>query len=337
MGKVSFQGSLVHAIAGPAARSAAVSMALLLGACAQSGDTALNLGLGNDKPKTTDIATASAGARPEAELEKATAYWSDQHNKNPRDPKAAIAFARNLKALGRKSQALSVMQTSYMHAPDDREYLSEYGRLALEQGQVSTAGELLARADDPAKPDWRVVSARGTVLAKQGRYKDAITLYEKARGLAPDQASVVNNLAMAYTMDGQAQRGEELLRQAASMGSTDPRVQQNLTLVMGLQGKTDATPSTSAANPVTAPSTVPGQWDPQSAAKSGPALKVAATAPTKAAAKTAKTAWDQPLPIEQAQATANVQTAATNAADPDQLVRAAMAAEEAKAAGRQRR
>lgn len=337
MGKVSFQDSLVHTIAGPATRTAALSMALLLGACAQSGENNFNLGLANEKPQTTNIATASAGARPEAELEKATAYWADEHNKNPRDPKAAIAFARNLKALGRKSQALAVMQTSYMHAPDDRDYLSEYGRLALEQGQVSTAGELLARADDPAKPDWRIVSARGTVLAKQGRYKDAITLYEKARTLAPDQASVVNNLAMAYTMDGQAQRGEQLLRQATSMGSTDPRVQQNLSLVMGLQGKSDTAGTATAASPATAPSNAPGQWAPQTAAKSGPALKVATATPSQAANKAKKTAWDKPLPIEQGQAASNVKTASTSAADPDQLVRAAMAAEEAKAAGAQRR
>ena len=47
----------------------------------------------------------------------------------------------------------------------------------------------------------------------------------------------MNNLAMAYTMDGQAEKAEQLLRQADTAGSTDPRVKQNLALVLGLQGK----------------------------------------------------------------------------------------------------
>ena len=210
MGTVLDKTSMAHGVVRPAAAAAMVSIALLLGACAQSGDLGLGLGLDSDKPKTSDIATASAGARPEADLEKATAYWGEQHGKNPRDPKAAIAYARNLKALGRKTQALAVMQASYMYSPDDKEFLSEYGRLSLDMGQISTAGELLARADDPGKPDWKILSARGTVLAKQGRLKEAIELYEKARSLAPEQASLMNNLAMAYTMDGQAARGEHV-------------------------------------------------------------------------------------------------------------------------------
>ena len=293
---------------------ATASLALMLGACAQ--DNTLNLGLDTEKPKVADIATASAnaGERPEAELEKATAYWADQHSKNPRDPKAAIAYAKNLKALGRKSQALGVMQASYMFAPDDKEFLSEYGRLALEAGQVSTAGELLARADDPGKPDWKILSARGTVFAKQGRVKEAIDYFERARALAPQQASVLNNLAMAYTMDGQAAKGEELLRQAQSTGTADDRVKQNLALVMDLQSK--------------------------GAGKAGPAV---AQAPQGADATSApavgKGVWDKPLPIETASAPTKAKAGKSKAApaataakplDPDQVIQQAMAAEQAK-------
>ena len=63
---------------------------------------------------------------------------------------------------------------------------------------------MLEIAEDPMKPDWRIISARGTVLAKQGQYKDAIPFFERAQSLAPDQQSVLNNLALAYTMNGDA-------------------------------------------------------------------------------------------------------------------------------------
>lgn len=214
--------------------AAVLSATLLLGACAQMGDVGLGGVLANnDPPKAEPI----PGQRQMTELEKATDYWAKENAKDPRNPQSALNYARNLKALGRKSEALAVLQGTYLFASDNKEFLSEYGRLALEAGQVGTAGKILERADDPAKPDWRVISARGTVLAKQGDYKGAISFFERARELAPTQASVMNNLAMAYTMDGQAEKAEQYLRQATAAGSTDPRVRQNLALVLGLQGK----------------------------------------------------------------------------------------------------
>ena len=293
-------------------RIAALTAVLLLGGCAQLG----SLGLDAEPAQVSGIATSSAGPRSKAELEKATAYWGEQHTKSPRDTKTALSYARNLKALGRKPQALGVLQSTYLFGSDDREFLSEYGRLALDLGQVSTAGELLARADDPGKPDWRIISARGTVLAKQGNYKEAIVRYEQARELAPAQASVLNNLAMAYTMDGQAARGEELLRQAQASqgGDVDPRVQQNLALVMGLQGKGEGQPGAQAGLGASEPGAQP-QTAPFSAAQNE-ALPVV----TKASAKSSLRA----------------KPAANASTDPEQIIRAAMEAEQAKAAGASR-
>lgn len=307
MRKVIGEAALGRSVARSASKAAMISMTLILGACSQSGGE-LGLGLDNDKPKSVNIATASAATGSDAELEKATTYWGEQHAKSPRDPKAAIAYARNLKALGRKAHALSVLQSSYVHAPDDKDFLSEYGRLALDMGQVSTAEQLLIRAEDPGKPDWRLLSARGTVHAKQGRVQEAIEFFEKARNLAPDQASVMNNLAMAYTMDGQAARGEALLRQAAGSGSVDPRVQQNLALVMGLQNK-----AATAEKPATSSATVV-------------ASETAGGMPVKAAA------WDKPLPIETAAAPVKVSQKAPAPVDPDEIIRRAMAAEHTKSA-----
>src|SRR5690606_16301375 len=135
-----------------------------------------------------------------------------------------------------KHAALSVLQQASLYHGNDRELASEYGRLALEFGQVGLAEKLLAIADDPLRPDWRVISAKGTVLAKRGDYKGAIPYYERALQLAPDQSSVLNNLAMALAADGQPDRAERLLRRALEDRSADPKVRQNLVVVLGLQG-----------------------------------------------------------------------------------------------------
>jgi Flp pilus assembly protein TadD len=49
----------------------------------------------------------------------------------------------------------------------------------------------------------------------------------------------MSNLALAYAMDGQAQKAEPLLRQATVGDAGEPRVRQNLALILRLQGKTD--------------------------------------------------------------------------------------------------
>lgn len=216
-----------------AGRTAVVAATVSLGACASVGEGGLSALLASKEPETT----VAARTTPESELEKATAYWGKEAAKNPKDKKATINYARNLKALGRKQEALNVLQSNYMFHGENKDYLSEYGRLALEAGQVNTAAQLLEQADDPINPDWRVLSARGTAMAKQGQYKEAIPFYERARELAPGQSSILNNLAMAYTMDGQAEKAEDYLRQASQMGAVDPRVKQNLAMVLSLQGK----------------------------------------------------------------------------------------------------
>lgn len=208
-----------------------------------------DLALSSSTPEP--VATANAEPQtPRSDLQKATEYWAKEFAKKPTDLDAALAYAKNLKALGQKGDALSVLQQASTYHGADRRLASEYGRLALELDQISVADKLLAAADDPATPDWRVISARGTVLAKQGKYSEAIPFYERARTLADGKPSVLNNLALAYAMNGDAAKAEELLRTAASGQDADPKTRQNLALVLGLQGKYDeATQVASAAMP----------------------------------------------------------------------------------------
>lgn len=214
---------------------AATMAALLLGACANGpkiGDSFLMAEAKNEEK-------ADPNKQPQSELEKALEYWGKEHAKSPRDVKAAVSYAKNLKAAGQKDQALVVLQNVSIFNGGNRELASEYGRLALDAGQAGLAQKLLEVADDPAKPDWKIVSARGTALAKQGQFKQAIPLYERALLLSPNQPSVVSNLAMAHAANGEAPRAEALLRTVAETPNSDPKVRQNLALVLGLQGKYD--------------------------------------------------------------------------------------------------
>ena len=148
---------------------AVLAAGLLAGACSSGGsldglDSMLGSAPPSADPAADRLANASGGAaKPKTELDKALAYWSEEHKKKPAELKVALAYAKNLKAAGHKEQAYSVLQNASMIHGDSKELASELGRIALEYDQVALAEKLLAMADDPLKPDWRLISARGTI------------------------------------------------------------------------------------------------------------------------------------------------------------------------------
>jgi Flp pilus assembly protein TadD len=235
---------------------AAAGCCLLLGACSQVGSPADLLALQKpsaaeqkaasaETPAAEKTAAANTGVTTGAikdnrsELHKATEFWGKAFSQNPKDAQTALNYARNLRAMGEKQQAMSVLQQASSFNGTHRGIMSEYGRLALELDQITLAQKILEQADDPAAPDWKTISARGTVMAKQGLYREAIPLYERALELAPNQASVLSNLALAHAMVGSPEKAEPLLKRAVAASNGDERVNQNLALVLGLQGKYD--------------------------------------------------------------------------------------------------
>lgn len=208
----------------------ALTLSLALGACSGSLNGTTTAALG-DEPAVPEKAA------PQGELERAIEHWGREHAKSPRNKTAGLSYARNLKAAGQKQAALNVMQALALYHGQDREIASEYGRLALELDQAGLAGSVLAIADDPSKPDWKVISARGSAYAKLGQFDQAVPMFERALQISPDNPSVQNNLAMAYAANGDANRAEQLLRRAHEARPADARIRQNLAIVLGLLGR----------------------------------------------------------------------------------------------------
>ena len=149
---------------------------------------------------------------------------------------ASIRKARDLRTAGKKAEALELLDKS-AGADKDPALIGERGLLALELGQIDKSVALLARAQNPAKPDWRMQSAYGAALSAAGRQKEAQDQFSKALAAAPGQPSILNNLALSYALEGRKDEAENTLRQAAAQ-TGDPQARQNLALVLGLNGKT---------------------------------------------------------------------------------------------------
>ena len=115
--------------------------------------------------------------------------------------------------------------------------LGEYGRALAENGDYQQALDVLDRAHTPDQPDWHILSAQGAVLDQMGRHDEAQRHYLTALKIAPDEPTVLSNLGLSYALSKDLKNAEETLRRAAAHQPVDPRVRQNLALVVGLQGR----------------------------------------------------------------------------------------------------
>jgi Flp pilus assembly protein TadD len=179
----------------------------------------------------------AATDRSEADWRKDMAVWGRRYEANPRDPEAAIRYAQALRAIGQRAQAVAVLEQTALHNGENRALLGAYGRALADNGNFPQALEVLNRAHTPEQPDWRILSVQGAVLDQMGRHQEAQQYYASALRLMPDEPSVLSNLGLSYALAKNLPKAEATLRRAAAQRGAEPKVRQNLALVVGLQGR----------------------------------------------------------------------------------------------------
>jgi Flp pilus assembly protein TadD len=187
-------------------------------------------------PADTTGSLPLASATPQSDRHRIADEWGRRYRANPEDPTTAINYAKALRALGQRAQAVSVLEQVSIHHPRNMELLGEYGRALADVGSYQQALKVLARAHTPDQPDWRILSVQGAVLDQMGRHADAQRHYLTALKIVPNEPSVLSNLGLSYALSRNLPKAEATLRRAAAH-SRDPRVHQNLALVVGLQGR----------------------------------------------------------------------------------------------------
>ena len=206
---------------------------------------------------SSDTTGSIASPRTEADWREDMNIWGRRYQANPRDPEAAMRYAQALRAIGQRAQAAAVLEQAAIHSPKNRALLGAYGRALADNGNFSEALDVLNRAHTPDQPDWRILSVQGAVLDQIGRHQDAQRHYSSALRLMPDEPSVLSNLGLSYALSKNLPQAEATLRRAAAQPGAEPKVRQNLALVVGLQGRFqeaeaiargDLSPSEAAAN-----------------------------------------------------------------------------------------
>ncbi len=185
--------------------------------------------------------TGSIGAREtprsEAGWRKSLDYWAGRYRDNPGDADAAIAYARALRATEQRAQAVAVLEQASIRNPNNMALLGAYGRALADAGNYPQALDALTRAHTPDQPDWHILNAQGAVLDQMGRHAEAQRIYSAALKIVPDEPSVLSNLGLSYTLMKDLKRAEVTLRRAVAQPKANPKVRQNLALVVGLRGR----------------------------------------------------------------------------------------------------
>jgi Flp pilus assembly protein TadD len=217
-------GSKVHSTRTLA--SAAVAMVL----------AAAGAGCGTLQPSamTTGAVAAPAASN---DARQSLQGWGERYRANPADAEAAINYAQALRGTGQRAQAVAVLEQASLHNPSNTDVLGAYGRALADVGNHEQALDVLGRAHTPDRPNWRILNAQGAVLDQLGRHQDAQRYYASALRIAPEESSVLSNLGLSYALSKNLPEAETTLKRAAAGRGADPRVRQNLALVVGLQGR----------------------------------------------------------------------------------------------------
>jgi len=188
-------------------------------------------------PEATGALAMATPAGGESDWRRASDSWGERYRANPGDAAAAINYAQALRALGQRSQAVAVLERASMQNPQNMPLLGAYGRALADVGNYQQALDVLNRAHTPDRPDWRILSVQGAVLDQMGRHEDAQRYYATALRIVPEEASVLSNLGLSYALAKDLAKAEATLRKAVARAPNDPRMRQNLALVVGLQGR----------------------------------------------------------------------------------------------------
>jgi Flp pilus assembly protein TadD len=189
--------------------------------------------------ETTGSLTLASGDRSDADWQHDIQVYGQRYRADPSNIDVALRYAQALRATQQSAQAAAILEELSMQNPNNKIVLGEYGRALADVGQYEQALTVFDRAHTPEQPDWHILSAQGAVLDQLGRHQEAQSHYLTALKIVPNEPSVLSNLGLSYALSKDLKNAEATLRLAVAQHSTDPRVRQNLALVVGLEGRFD--------------------------------------------------------------------------------------------------
>ncbi len=204
-------------------------IAVSVAGCQTSGNSVKPL-LGGSEEAAPNVGNATV---------QETTAWGKKWEANKGDPTLTLEYVARLRSINSEKRALQVLAEASKANPNSTAIKGEYGKQLAKTGQFEQASVVLQRAAAAPDATWKINSTQGMVFDQLGRHGDAQNAYQVALKKSPNEVAVLNNLGLSQMQSGDLASAEETLRRAYEMpaGKANPRVRQNLALVVGMQGR----------------------------------------------------------------------------------------------------
>lgn len=134
-------------------------------------------------------------------------------------------------------QAYRVLQQGLEKLPNHTVLLYEYAMLADKIGKYERAEQSLRKLMQLNPQDANAYNALGySLLERNERVPEAVTLVEKALQLAPDDVSIMDSVGWGYYRSGKLDESVAMLRRAYA-GNPDPEIASHLIEVLWVRGE----------------------------------------------------------------------------------------------------
>ncbi|MDP6344599.1 MAG: SPOR domain-containing protein [Alphaproteobacteria bacterium] len=166
----------------------------------------------------------------------AAAYYRNLYRRDPADLSAVVGLARALRRLLQAKEARAILLRAMKDRQNDADLLAELGKVQLVLGKPMKAIHSLSRIGAGDSKRWDVEDALGVAYDRIGMYPQAERRYRKALVLSPENATVLNNLALSMAQAERLDDAIEMLERAAALPEATPRMRQNLAMLYALKG-----------------------------------------------------------------------------------------------------
>lgn len=182
------------------------------------------------------LISAARQAEATYDYEAAAGQYFALMQRNPGDRGYTVAYARNLRYLGRGEEAVAVLTDWLRKNQPDGRVLLELGKAYLAADRLALAEKFLQQSLEKDSANWDTHSSLGVVADYQGNHALAQSQYLEALKISPDNPVVLNNLGLSRAQSGDVRGAVEALRRASDQPSAGAQVRQNLALVLALSG-----------------------------------------------------------------------------------------------------
>lgn len=213
-------------------RLAVLPLALLLAACQTTAEeTSLS-----DKQIGNTLTEAVAEAEQANDWPAAAEYYHSLFERAPNDEKIALRYARALRYSGFGPEATAVLTPFADKLPANTAIKIELGKDLIAASQPDKAVAVLKQALAQTPRNWEILSALGIAYDYQDMHAEAQESYLKALELAPDNAVVLNNLALSQAKSGALPIAIATLERAAKQPRARMQIRQNLAVLLAFKG-----------------------------------------------------------------------------------------------------